>query len=103
MTKLVLNNNKSKCLCRLPGISFAMTSKVRIKRKNFKINREGGRFKKISLKAEDLPLYRKTWQICHCANPMGGSKRWTLSETADNRQTIVTLPSVLSAVCIAQN
>ena len=43
----------------------------------------------------------------------GRSKRWTFSETADNRgqsrtiadnrRTIVTLPSVLSAVCIAQN
>ena len=34
---------------------------------------------------------------------MGGSKQWTFSETVDNRWTIVTLPSELSAVCIAQN
>ena len=33
----------------------------------------------------------------------GGSKRWTFSETMGLFQTIVTLPSVLSAVCIAQN
>ena len=53
--KLVLNNNHSRCImyCSL----FAMTSKVRKKRKNFKINRKGGRFSKNSLKAEDLPLY----------------------------------------------
>ena len=33
----------------------------------------------------------------------GGSKRWTFSETVDNRAHVVTLPSVLSAVCITQN
>ena len=38
-----------------------MTSKVRKKRKNFKINRKGGRFQQK--KAEDLPLYWKTWQV----------------------------------------
>ena len=40
--KLILNNNTSICLC----IVFAMTSKVRKKRKNFKINRKGRRFRK---------------------------------------------------------
>ena len=49
ITKLVLNI----CLCML----FAMTSKVRKKRKNFKINRKGRRFsKKTTKKAEDLPI-----------------------------------------------
>ena len=53
ITKLVLNNNTSICLCTL----FAVTNKVRIKRKNFKLNRKGGRFEeKTRLKAEDLPL-----------------------------------------------
>ena len=52
ITKLILNNNTSICLCML----YVMTSKVRKKRKNFKINRKGGRLKK-SLKA----VYRKTW------------------------------------------
>ena len=47
------------------SILFAMTSKVWKKRKNFKINWKGGRFKKKTLKAEDPPLYRKTWQVCH--------------------------------------
>ena len=42
ITKLVRNNNISICLCLL----FAMTSKVQKKQKHFKINREGGRFKK---------------------------------------------------------
>ena len=60
ITKLLLNNNTSICQCML----FAMTSKVRKKRKNFKINRESGRFKKNAKKAEDLQLYRKTWQVC---------------------------------------
>ena len=59
ITKLVLYHNTSMCLC----IVFAMTSKVRKKPKNFKINRKGRRFKKNSLNAEDL-LYRKTWQVC---------------------------------------
>ena len=58
ITKLVQNNNISICLCML----FAMTSTVLKKRKNAKINRESGRFKK-SIKAHDLPLYRKTWQV----------------------------------------
>ena len=40
ITKLVLNNNTSICTCML----FAMTSKVRKKRKNFKINRKSRRF-----------------------------------------------------------
>ena len=58
--KLARNNHTSiLCLCML----FAMASKVRKKGKNFKINRESGRIKKKSLKAEDLPLYRKTWQV----------------------------------------
>ena len=39
--KLVLNNNTSICLCML----FAMSSNVWKKRKNFKINRKGGRLK----------------------------------------------------------
>ena len=43
---------------------FAIASQVRKKRKNFKINRESGRIKKNGQKAEDLPLYRKTWQVC---------------------------------------
>ena len=47
----VLNNNTSIRLC----IVFAMTSKVRKKRKNFKINLEGEGLKKNSLKAEHLP------------------------------------------------
>ena len=59
ITKLVLNNNNYICLC----IVFAMTSKVWKKWKNFKINRKSGRLKN-SLKAEDLPFYRKTWQVC---------------------------------------
>ena len=42
ITKLVLNNNTSICLRML----FAMISKVRKKRKNFKINHNGGRLKK---------------------------------------------------------
>ena len=62
ITKLLLNNNISICLCML----FAMTSKVRKKRKNLKINWESGRFLKNAKKAEDLPLYRKTWQVCMC-------------------------------------
>ena len=33
----------------------------------------------------------------------GGSKRWTFLRNDGHRRTIVTLPSVLSAVCIAQN
>ena len=40
------------------------------------------------------------------SNTEGGSKRWTFQKrwtSADNRRSIVTLPSVLSAVCIAQN
>ena len=42
-----------------------MSSKVWKKQKNFKINRKGGRFShKNSLKAEDLLLYRKTWNAC---------------------------------------
>ena len=60
IAKLVLNNDISICLC----MSFAMTSKVWKKRKNFKINRESGRFPKNGQKAEDLPLYWKTWQVC---------------------------------------
>ena len=40
--KLILNNNTSICLC----IVFAMTSKVRKKRKKFKINRKGERLSK---------------------------------------------------------
>ena len=43
----------------------AMTSTFWKKRKNFNINRKGGIFKKKSLKAEDLPLYRKTLQVCY--------------------------------------
>ena len=43
ITKLLLNNNTSICLC----MSFAMTSKVRKKRKNFQINRESGRSQKM--------------------------------------------------------
>ena len=58
-TKLVLNNNISICLCML----FSKTSKVRKKRKNFILNRESGRFPKDGQNAEDLPLYRKTWQV----------------------------------------
>ena len=58
ITKLVLNNNTSICLC-----LFAITSKVRKKWKNLKINRESGRFPKNGQKAEDLPLYLKTWQV----------------------------------------
>ena len=46
ITKLILNNNTSICLC----IVFAMTSKVRKKRNNFKINRKGGRFSKNTKK-----------------------------------------------------
>ena len=42
ITTLVLNRKTSICLCML----FAMTSKVRKKRKNIKINRKGRRFKK---------------------------------------------------------
>ena len=41
-----------------------------------------------------LPYWRAT---------QGWPKRRTFSEMVDNRQTILTLPSVLSAVCIAQN
>ena len=37
------------------------------------------------------------------ASAWGGSKRWTFSQTVDKRWTIVTLPYVSSAVCIAQN
>ena len=40
ITKPILNNNTSICLC----IVFAMPSKVWKKRINFKINRKGGRF-----------------------------------------------------------
>ena len=65
ITKLILNNNTSICLC----IVFAMTSKVRKKLKNFKINRKGGRFSKNTKKAEDFPLYRKTWQVCNLGPP----------------------------------
>ena len=43
ITKRVLNNNTSMCLC----MSFRRTSKVRKKRKNLKINREAGRLKKL--------------------------------------------------------
>ena len=53
-----------------------MTSKVRKNRTNFKINRKGGRFSKNTKKAEDLPLYQKTWQVCYyriCEN-----KNWYL-------------------------
>ena len=57
--KLVLNNNTSNVY-----LLLFMTSKVWKKRKNFKINRKGGRFSKNHKKAEDLPLYRKTWQVC---------------------------------------
>ena len=60
ITKLILNNNTSICLC----IVFAMTSKVRKKLKNFKVNRKGRRFKKNTKKVQDLPLYRKTCQVC---------------------------------------
>ena len=60
ISKPVLNNNTSEWLCML----FAMTSKVRKKRKNFKINRKGEILKKKTLKAEDIPLYRKTWLVC---------------------------------------
>ena len=63
ITKLVLNNNTSICLRML----FAMISKVRKKRKNFKINHNGGRLKKNSLKSEDLTSYRKTWQVWYCS------------------------------------
>ena len=65
ITKLVLNNNNFIHVCSL----FAMTSKVRKKWKNFKINFKGCRFSKknsLKVKAEDLPLYRKTWQVCTC-------------------------------------
>ena len=41
-----------------------------------------------------LPYWRAT---------QGGSIRRTFSEMVDNRLTILTLASVLSAVCIAQN
>ena len=57
ISKLVVNNKSYIGLC----ILFAMTSKVRKKRNNLKINRKGGRFSKNSLKTEDLQLYRKTW------------------------------------------
>ena len=63
ITKLVLNNNTSMNDVYMSTL-FAMTSKVRKKRKNFKINWKGGRLKK-SLKAEDLPLYRKTLHVCY--------------------------------------
>ena len=33
----------------------------------------------------------------------GGYKRWTFSDSMDKRARVVTLPSVVSAVCIAQN
>ena len=49
ITKLILNNNTSICLC----IVFAMTSKVRKKRKKFKFNLKGGVLKKKHQKAED--------------------------------------------------
>ena len=58
ITKLVLNQHFNM------SMFFAMTSKVRKKRKNFKINRKAGRFSKNTKKAEDLPLYQKTWQVC---------------------------------------
>ena len=44
ITKLILNNNTSNIY-----ILFAITSKIRKKRKNFKINRKGGRLKKIPI------------------------------------------------------
>ena len=46
---------------------FAMTSKVRKKRNDFKINWERGRFpKNATTKTENLQLYRKTWQVWTC-------------------------------------
>ena len=57
ITKLILNNNTSNVY-----ILFSMTSRIRKKRKNFKINRKGGILKN-SLNTEDIPLYRKTWQV----------------------------------------
>ena len=61
ITKLVLNNNTSICLYIM---LFAITSKVWKKWKNFKINRENGRFKNNRPKSGRSLLYRKTWQVC---------------------------------------
>ena len=62
ITKLVLNNINY--IHEGLGSLFAVTSKVRKKRKNFKINRKVKRFsKKFLSKAEDLLLYRKAWHI----------------------------------------
>ena len=65
ITKLLLNNNTSICLCML----FAMTSKVRKKRKNLsksgkpKISKKCQKSGRSSALSKDL-LYRKTWQVC---------------------------------------
>ena len=51
----------------------------------------------------------ETVEKCRCRNKRrkknyaGGPIRQTFSETVNNRRTILTLPLVLSAVCIVQN
>ena len=68
---------------------------------------------KVSASKKWLTLAEVTcnwlWFVVVCDGLWGGSKRWTFSETMDFFrndglfQTIVTLPSVLSAVCIVEN
>ena len=84
---LVLNNNISICLCML----FAMTSKVWKKKKNFTINRIGGTLKKNPQKAEDLPLYRKSWQVCYPLLPA----RSPILTTLRKRKKTILLRSIV--------
>ena len=44
-----------------------------------------------------------TINLTYSKAKLGGSKRWTFLRNDGHRRTIVTLPSELSAVCIAQN
>ena len=69
ITKLVQNNNISIYLCML----FAMTSKVRKKRKNFQINRESGRFKKTLCSALSEDLAGLMWGCVHLIDGLQGS------------------------------
>ena len=90
ITKLILNNNTSICLC----IVFAMTSRpnVRKKRNNFKINRKGGIFLKKPQKSgrssalsEDLAGMRlcrlnRCWVVIYNVLPSAQKQHVTVDE-----------------------
>ena len=58
-----ISNYTCSTLYILPMGDAAISSKVR-KNGRFKKNRKSGRFSQKHEKAEDLPIYRKTWKDC---------------------------------------